>query len=149
MRKKTIAIALAGFMALPIGSAFAAEDKATQNPTESVQQVEPENFTEILGWSELPEDQEKLSQVQHSNLGLAASSGPQSHAGWAEYKGDKRRAVGETTWRGVYHYTRAQLIGFSIVQADSQRQWDYSNTRAESPYANKFWKAFTFYGNEK
>lgn len=148
LRKKTLAVALTGFMILPIGSAFAAEDKGTQSPAESVQQVEPENFTEILGWSELPEDQEKLSQVQHSNLGFA-SSGPQSHAGWAEYKGDKRKAVGATTWRGVYHYTRAQLKGFSIVQADSQRQWDYNDTRADSPYGNKFWKAFTYYGNEK
>ncbi|EEM01711.1 hypothetical protein bmyco0002_59980 [Bacillus pseudomycoides] len=147
LRKKTIALALAGFMVLPIGSAFAAENRDTQSSSQSVQQVEPENFTEILGWSELPSDNEKLSQVQHNNL-LLASSGPDSHAGWAEYKGDKRRAVGETTWTGVYHYTRAQLIGFGFVQEDSGRQWDWTDTRAESPWGNKFWKAKTWYGNE-
>ncbi|MEH7463651.1 hypothetical protein V7166_16635 [Bacillus thuringiensis] len=147
LRKKTIALALTGFMVLPIGSAFAAENKESQSSSQAVQQVEPENFTEILGWSELPSDKEKLSQAQHNNL-LLASSGPK-HAGWAEYEGDKRRAVGATYWEGVYHYTRAQLVGFGFVQEDSGRQWDYEDTRAESPWGNKFWKAKTWYGNEE
>ncbi|EJV74381.1 hypothetical protein [Bacillus cereus] len=146
LRKKTIVLGLAGAMILPMGSVFADENNMDSKPTsQSVEQTEPQNFTEYLGWSELESDKK---QTQSSNLTYATNG--VSHAGWAEYKNGKRRAVGETTWQGVYHYTRAQLKFYDLtVMEDSGRQWDWNDTRAESPWGNEFYSAKTFYGNEK
>ncbi|MCR6789978.1 MULTISPECIES: hypothetical protein [Bacillus cereus group] len=143
LRKKTIGLALAGAMILPTGSVFADENLNSKPTSQSVEKAEPQNFTEILGWSELESDK---GQLQHNNRNIAA--GP-SHAGWAEYKDGKRRAVGETTWNGVYHYTRAQLQLYLVVMEDSGRQWDWNDTRAESPWGKEFYSARTWYGNEK
>ncbi|KLA31128.1 hypothetical protein [Bacillus cereus] len=145
LRRKTIALGLAGAVILPTGSVFADENTSSKINSQSIEQTEPQNFTEYLGWSELESDKEHIQSI---NLNSAPKG--VSHAGWAEYKNDKRRAVGETTWNGVYHYTRAQLklVGF-YVKADSGREWDWHKTRAESPWKNEFYSAHTFYGNEK
>lgn len=147
LKKKLVLLSLAGAMILPTAHAFAEENMEANSSINSSQQVEPENFTEYLGWSELESDQEKIKQIQYSSMAYAASN-PQ-HAGWAEYKGEQRRAVGETTWKGVYHYTRARLEGLGLVHHDSGRKWKWHDTRTESPWGHKYWSARTYYGNEK
>ncbi|PTX48305.1 hypothetical protein C8P63_14614 [Melghirimyces profundicolus] len=72
------------------------------------------------------------------------------HHGWVEahpYDADLERAVGETYWDGVYHYTRARMetIG-GTPETDSGRQWDWDYTYAASPYAAYTYVARTYYG---
>lgn len=61
------------------------------------------------------------------------------HHGWRENRFQKNglesRAVGSTTWPGVYHYTRAQMVewrGLGRVTSDSGRVWGMGGTQAYS-----------------
>jgi hypothetical protein len=72
------------------------------------------------------------------------------HYGFKQVSSDGKsyRAVGETTWKGVYHYSRAQLVGRinGYVYADSGREWDVDYTKAISPWRTKDYRAKTYYG---
>ncbi|ERH54769.1 MULTISPECIES: hypothetical protein [Bacillus amyloliquefaciens group] len=83
-----------------------------------------------------------------------ANAASAKHKGWSETKAGSnvlyKRAVGETTWKGKYHYTRAQIVWpiTGAVQTDSGRKWGKDHTKATSPWATAdFAKAKTFYGS--
>lgn len=62
-----------------------------------------------------------------------------------------KRAVGNTTWTGVYHYTRARVEGGEIP-TDSGRKWGTTKTSATSPWQKfsavyGFGTAKTYYGH--
>ncbi|MFL6978114.1 hypothetical protein R7M47_10750 [Bacillus inaquosorum] len=70
-----------------------------------------------------------------------ANAAKAKHTGKMDYKSPTgstlyERAIGETTWKGKYHYTRAQEVGFwGRVDTDSGRKWGKDHTKATSPWA--------------
>lgn len=70
------------------------------------------------------------------------------HKGWKESAGGGYRAVGETTWKGTRHYTRAQMYSrlTGKICADSYRKWGTGFTRAATNYTKQCSSARTFYG---
>ncbi|SDB95083.1 hypothetical protein SAMN04488112_10163 [Melghirimyces thermohalophilus] len=99
----------------------------------------PASAAEVYqGWSE--------GELNTKNVGIEAVD----HNGWVEPHPDDpylERAAGETTWNGVYHYTRARMESGDQVITDSFRQWGWDYTNARSPYANILYTAKTYYGN--
>ncbi|HFR3771630.1 TPA: hypothetical protein ACHVGM_002103, partial [Streptococcus suis] len=104
--------------------------------------VDQVDSTILGGWNE---ETGKFSN-QNSNLtpGIsrlrAANSGP-IHNGKRENRfrkdGLESRAVASTTWPGVYHYSRAQMVGAygrGRVNTDSGRVWARNGTQAYSPW---------------
>ncbi|SMO89938.1 hypothetical protein [Melghirimyces algeriensis] len=85
------------------------------------------------------------------NTEKVSIQGPQAHNGWTEAHPDKfgyERAVGETVWKGVYHYTRARMVDrvSGGIRADSGRVHGSGYTIAKSPYASAIHLAKTFWG---
>ncbi|ARJ73232.1 MULTISPECIES: hypothetical protein [Bacillus] len=82
-----------------------------------------------------------------------ADAAKANHKGWTETKAGSnimyKRAVGQTTWKGKYHYTRAQVVAFwGTVDADSGRVWGKDKTKAVSPWTvSDFTVSKTFYGS--
>ncbi|WP_413286701.1 hypothetical protein [Bacillus mojavensis] len=60
-----------------------------------------------------------------------------------------KRAIGETTWKGKYHYTRAQILTiWGSVDTDSGRVWGKNKTKAVSPWATaEMSRGKTYYGS--
>lgn len=87
--------------------------------------------------------------------GISPCSTP-NHYGQAQianFNGtDHKRSYGWTSWQGVYHYTRAQMVRWGSVVADSGRCWGWNETSAYSPWVaaqkDVGWpQAQTYYGN--
>ncbi|EUJ52984.1 hypothetical protein [Listeria fleischmannii] len=115
------------------------------------------NAADNLGWSE---DGDQAVQ-QAPRMMLKASNKPDSHKGWRETRhpgGANRppqwRSIGETKWKGMYHYTRARMevrgwfSGKITVMSDSGRIWRTGSSKAVSPWVNQG-KAYTYWGNER
>ncbi|WP_019422709.1 hypothetical protein [Paenibacillus sp. OSY-SE] len=77
---------------------------------------------------------------------------PEKHKGDAEFDdreyGQVKRAVAETWWKGVYHYSRAKLV-WIWDREDSGRKWDDDYTYAATDWGNTSWIAYTYWGNEE
>ncbi|MCR8845715.1 hypothetical protein NQ117_18700 [Paenibacillus sp. SC116] len=63
------------------------------------------------------------------------------------------RAVGNTSWDTVYHYTRARFEGYvtGSVTGDSGRVWGWNTTEAKSDWIDTFLTDYvgkTYYGNQ-
>ena len=117
-----------------------------------IAQITPVFAIELGGWDE--------NEGYYTNsFQLRAQSSP-IHTGKAEETvingTSAKRAVGQTTWTGVYHYTRARMedivlgINFGVL-TDSGRVWGTSNTSATSPWwlfnGDTMGSARTYYGN--
>ncbi|CAH8769574.1 hypothetical protein QJQ58_13545 [Paenibacillus dendritiformis] len=97
-----------------------------------------------------------ISNNTPTSLSLAASSPKHEGSVESAYGGKNvllERAVGKTTWEGVYHYSRARFEGrlTGKITADSDRVWGTSETEAYSDWIDRFltdWAAKTYYGNE-
>lgn len=86
----------------------------------------------------------------NSTFVTSSSSEPDYHNGWSEYYDEHtERAVGETGWDGVYHYTRARMETLTgTVKTDSGRIYGNDYTMAKSPYAGSEYSARTYWGTE-
>ncbi|WP_051197065.1 hypothetical protein [Jonesia quinghaiensis] len=134
---------LAAIMAISPISAFASTD--------------PGN---LGGWSE--DDGYFANQQPSGGISPLAATGTPRHTGKAEGKvingTSHKRAHGWTTWKGVRHYTRAQLTGYwpnaDRIIADSGRVWGRDGTEAVTKWVafnpndpdSGNGKAKTFYG---
>lgn len=107
---------------------------------------------ELGGWDE--------NEGYYVNTPLARASSP-THTGKSETSTiggtSVKRAIGQTSWSGVYHYTRARMedivlgINFGVL-TDSGRIWGTSNTKATSPWwyfnGDTLGTARTYYGKD-
>lgn len=74
---------------------------------------------------------------------------PERHEGTTESNGSSfERCVARTWWKGVRHYSRAQLTWLGEVRLDSDRQWAYDYTYAATGYGRNELVARTFWGKD-
>ncbi|MDR6226672.1 hypothetical protein [Desmospora profundinema] len=96
------------------------------------------------GWTE-GEGYWTKSEVEADQVGTMSSK-PQMHRGWKEGGRGHWRAVGETGWKGVRHYTRARMVSLTGKTCrESKREWGVGYTKATSPNSDCT-RARTFYG---
>ena len=102
------------------------------------------------GWSE---DTGYFTLRQDNGISSFATSNP-IHRATKEYtrRGSAvyERVIADTTWPGVYHYSRARYESAisGRAEADSKRQWGVSKTQAISGWhpGDLDWVAKTYYG---
>lgn len=106
----------------------------------------------IGGWSE--KDGYFSITAVSSFIGIASTA---KHTGYVEDvdRGNVlfSRAVGNTSWPGEYHYTRARFEGHITgnILGDSGRVWGTNATEAKSDWVDRYasdWVGKTYYGNE-
>ncbi|WP_051280854.1 hypothetical protein [Anaerovorax odorimutans] len=99
---------------------------------------------------------QKVDSLQNdiSNISTTKAKSTAKHTGKSEKKlingTTNKRAHGWTTWKGVYHYTTAQMKRYGkVVTTDTD--WDTGGTEAISPWlafdGESLGHAKTFYGN--
>ncbi|AQU77198.1 hypothetical protein [Priestia megaterium] len=100
------------------------------------------SFAAEGGWTEGEGSWVSTDSQQASTFAIAAatttSSTPEKHYATFNYQ-DKgtyvaKRVVAHTTWKGVYHYSRARFEGAFGVSGDSGRVYDTGSTVAYSKY---------------
>jgi hypothetical protein len=112
------------------------------------------SFAAQGGWSEGEGYWQENDYSNTLSIMAASSKSPDYHKGYTEYGSPKStyvpaRVVGETGWKGKYHYTRARFEWYitGAVALDSDRVWGWDYTIAKTGYTDPaFYHARTYWG---